>query len=168
MARGGVSSRQDAWAQLGGHRPKMCCGAAWPAGVLNQGRAGGRITQDSKMQREGLRKGDCSEYFSRPNTIVQECVQWVPWPGPARRRGRAVSNGGRPPVGCRFHQPDRTPFFRLTPAFGLLHDGRTTTFFPAQKEERRSFRCRSPAQPSMAGRQRPFPSSRGTVSARAA
>ena len=40
---------------------------------------------------------------------------------------------------------------------------RTITFFPAPKEreERRSFRCRSPAQPSMAGRPsaRPFPSS---------
>ena len=108
------------------------------------------------------------KYISRQNTIVQEIVQWVPWPGQARRRSRGVSNGGRPPVTCRFHQQDRTPFFRLTPAFGLLHYGRTITFFPAQKEERRSFRCRSPAQPSMAGRQRPFPSSRGTVSARAA
>ena len=39
-------------------------------------------------------------------------VQWVPWPRPARRRGRA-------PVGGRFREPDRTPFFRLTPAFGL-------------------------------------------------
>ena len=40
---------------------------------------------------------------------------------------------------------------------------RTITFFPAPKEreERRSFRCRSPAQPSTAGRPsaRPFPSS---------
>ena len=60
-------------------------------------------------------------YFSRQNTIVQESVQWVPWPGPARKRGRGVSDGGRPPVGDRFRvrQPDRTPFFRLTPAFGL-------------------------------------------------
>ena len=30
-----------------------------------------------------------------------------------------MSDGGRPPVGGRFRQPDRTPFFRLTPAFGL-------------------------------------------------
>ena len=42
-----------------------------------------------------------------------------PWPGPAQRRGRGVSDGGRPPVGGRFRQPDRTPFFRLTPALGL-------------------------------------------------
>ena len=42
-----------------------------------------------------------------------------PWPGPAQRRGRGVSDGGRPPVGGQFRQPDRTPFFRLTPAFGL-------------------------------------------------
>ena len=56
MARGGVSSRPDAWAHPGGHRRKMCGGAAWPAGVLGQGWACGRITQDRKMQREGLRK----------------------------------------------------------------------------------------------------------------
>ena len=42
-----------------------------------------------------------------------------PWPGPAQRRGRGVSDGGGPPVGGRLRQSDRTPFFRLTPAFGL-------------------------------------------------
>ena len=35
-----------------------------------------------------------------------------------------MSDGGRPLVGGRFRQPDRTPFFRLTPSFGL----RTDTF----------------------------------------
>ena len=35
----GVSSRQDAWAHPGGHQWKMCYGAAWPAGVLGEGRA---------------------------------------------------------------------------------------------------------------------------------
>ena len=42
-----------------------------------------------------------------------------PRPGPAQRRSRGVSDGGRPQVGGRFRQPDKTPFFRLTPAFGL-------------------------------------------------
>ena len=35
------------------------------------------------------------------------------------RPGRGVSDGGRPPVGGRFRQPDRTPFFLLTPVLGL-------------------------------------------------
>ena len=40
--------------------------------------------------------------------------------GPGRLGGAAgESDGGRPPVGGRFRQLDRTPFFRLTPAFGL-------------------------------------------------
>ena len=51
MARGGVSSRPDAWTHLGGRRRKMCGGAAWPAGVLGRGWACGRITLDRKMQR---------------------------------------------------------------------------------------------------------------------
>ena len=33
--------------------------------------------------------------------------------------GRGVSDGARPPVGGRFRQPDRIPFFWLTQAFGL-------------------------------------------------
>ena len=59
------------------------------------------------------------ELFSRQNTIVQKSVQCAPGPGPAQRRGRGVSDGGRPPVGGRFRHPDRSLFFRLTPAFGL-------------------------------------------------
>ena len=61
--------------------------AAEPLGqqVSGQGWACARITQDRKMQREGLRKGD--GIISRQNTIVQESVQWAPWPGPARRPG---------------------------------------------------------------------------------
>ena len=30
-----------------------------------------------------------------------------------------MSDGGWPPVGGQFRQPDRAPFFRLTQAFGL-------------------------------------------------
>ena len=67
MARGGASSSPYARAHPGGHRRNMARvwrvmggGAAWPAGVLGQGWACGRITQDRKMQREELRKGDCT------------------------------------------------------------------------------------------------------------
>ena len=55
-------------------------------------------------------------YISRHNTIVQESVHWVPWPGPSRRRGR-----GRATVAGRRQSTDRTPFFQVTPA--LRKDG---------------------------------------------
>ena len=48
-----------------------------------------------------------------------------PWPGPAQRRGRGVSDGGLPPVGGRFRQPDRTRSFRPSAS---IHYGRTVTF----------------------------------------
>ena len=49
---------------------------------------------------------------------VRHCTG--PRPKPARRRGRGLSDRGRRlQVGGRLRQPDRTPFFRLTPAFGL-------------------------------------------------
>ena len=71
------------------------------------------------MQREGLRKGCGSElYFEAKHNCTGKRTM-CPWPGPAQRRGRGVSDGGRPLVGGRFGQPDRTPFFRLIPAFGL-------------------------------------------------
>ena len=38
----------------------------------------------------------------------------------AGSEARGVSDSSRPPVGGRFRQPDRTPFFRLAPAFGFL------------------------------------------------
>ena len=118
MARGGVSSRPDAWAHRGGSTGEKC--AAEPLGpqvsVLGEGwarRACGRITQDRKRHCDGL--GACDG--SRKNTIVQGSVEWVP--GPARRRGRGVSDGEQPSVGGRFRQPERTPFSRVPPAFGL-------------------------------------------------
>ena len=76
-------------------------------------------TGSQNATRRGKEKVTARNYISRQNTSVQESVQRVPWPGPARSRGRGVSDGGRPPVGGRFRQPDRTPPFRLTPAFGL-------------------------------------------------
>ena len=33
---------------------------------------------------------------------VQKSVQWAPWPGPAQRRGRGMSDGGRPPLAAGF------------------------------------------------------------------
>ena len=118
---GGVSSRPDGWAHPGGRWRKMCCGAAgagagaaWPAG-----RAGGshRI---AKCNAKGWERVTARNHISRQSIIVQKSVQWAPWPGPAQSAaGDSVSNGGRPPVGGRFRQPDRTPFFRLTPALDL-------------------------------------------------
>ena len=87
MARGGVSSRPDALAHPGGHRRKMCGGAAWPAGVLGQGWACGRITQVRKMQREVLRKGDGSGlYFETKHNCTGKCNGFL---GPGRLGGAA-------------------------------------------------------------------------------
>ena len=60
MARGGVSSRPDAWAHPGGHRRNkarvrrvMDGGAAWPAGVLGQGWECGRSHKIAKCNAKG-------------------------------------------------------------------------------------------------------------------
>ena len=80
MARGGVSSRPDAWAHPGGHRWKMCSGAAWPAGVLGQG--GRASEQDRKMQLEGLRKGDGLGMIFRDKTqLYRKVYNGLPSPG---------------------------------------------------------------------------------------
>ena len=52
------------------------------------------------------------------NTSCTWCVQWILSPD---RLGGADGerDDGRPPVGGLFRQQDRTPFFLLTPAFGL-------------------------------------------------
>ena len=64
------------------------------------------------MQREGLRAFDGSElYFETKHYCTGKVYNGLLGPGRLR--------GGRRPVGSRFRQPDRTPFFRLTPAFGL-------------------------------------------------
>ena len=68
------------------------------------------------MQREGLRKGDGSELYLETK---HNCTGKRAMGSLARAGSEARSEGGRPPVGRRFRQPDRTPFFRLTPAFGL-------------------------------------------------
>ena len=54
-----------------------------------------------------------------------------------------VSDGGRPPVGGPFRQPDRTPFsgFLLTPAFGL-RSLRKNGYVPW-------LHCRCPGRPSL-------------------
>ena len=62
------------------------------------------------MQREGLRAFDGSElYFETKHYCTGKVYNGLLGPGRLR--------GGRRPVGSRFRQPDRTPFFRLTPAF---------------------------------------------------
>ena len=53
-------------------------------------------------------------YISRQNTIVQKSLLSARWSGAAPRRGRLVSDVGRPPVGGRFIQPERTPFYSVS------------------------------------------------------
>ena len=117
-------------AHPGRHRRKMCGRATWPAGVLGEleggpGACGPRwITQDRKMQREGLGACDGSEleyYFDSEKQ--HNCTSKCTMGSRARTGSEARSDGGQPgpaaPVGGRFRQPDRTSFFRLTPAFRL-------------------------------------------------
>ena len=63
MARGGLGSRPDAWAHPGhGRAPAVNVQRSRLARRCPRSGVGvGRITQDRKMQREGLRKGDGSE-----------------------------------------------------------------------------------------------------------
>ena len=74
-------------------------------------------TGSQNATRRAKEKVTARNYISRKNTIVQESAQWARAGSKVRRR--RVSDGGRPPVGGWFRQPDRTLFFRLTPAFGL-------------------------------------------------
>ena len=76
------------------------------------------------MQRAGLQNVTAGNYISRPNTIVPlppgSEVYDIGSSARARSEARpGVSEGGQLPVGGRFRQPDRTPFFGLIPAFGL-------------------------------------------------
>ena len=89
-----------------GRAPANMCGrAAWPAGVLgNGGRAGGshRI---AKCNTEGQERVTARNNISRQNTLVQKSSQRAPWPGPAQRRGRGVSDGGFPRGGAAWPDP---------------------------------------------------------------
>ena len=93
-------------------RSRLEKGPHCPAGVLGQAREEcARITQDRKMQREGLGTCKGSELYFETNKQLSRKVfnGFRPWPGPAcrsrrRRRGRGVSDGGQPPVGGRFCQ----------------------------------------------------------------
>ena len=99
-AGGGVSSRPDAWAHPEGHRRKMCCGVAWPAGFLGQGWAYELITQE--MQREGLRKGDGSElhFETKHNCTGKRAMVSLARAGSAKRLGRETRrpDAARQPV----------------------------------------------------------------------
>ena len=71
------------------------------------------------MQHEGL---GTRNYISRQKHILQECVQRVPWPEPARRSGRGVSDGSRSPDSI-----DGRLSGSLRPS-ASVHYGRTDTF----------------------------------------
>ena len=99
--------------------PCFCFG---PERVLGQGWECGRITQVRKMQREGLRTSRSYIFETKHNCTKKKCTLCsCQWPGPARRRGLRLSDGGRPPVIGQFRRRDGTPtpIFRLTQAFGL-------------------------------------------------
>ena len=106
---GRASAEHGARMACCGRRSCLARSCLWP-------RVGVRaITQYRKMQREGLRGSAWPNiYFGSKHKLHMECTM-DPRPGPARRRGRGERDG----TGRRFRQPDRTPFFRLTPAFGL-------------------------------------------------
>ena len=57
---------------------------SWPAGVLGQ-RLACRVRADHTGSQYATRRAEekltAQNYISRQNTIVQESVQWVPWPG---------------------------------------------------------------------------------------
>ena len=93
MVRGGVHSRPDTW-----QTPAEMCGSHMTA----------------KMQREGLGTSDDLElYFeTQHNGKGKGTLGSLARAVSEARAG--VSNGGRQPVGGR--QPDRTPFFQVTPA----------------------------------------------------
>ena len=92
----------------GGHRRKMYCGAALPAGVLGQGWACGRITHDRKMQREGLGACDGSElYFETKHNSTEKCTM-----GSRARAGSGARPGSE-------QRPAAAGSFLLTPALGL-------------------------------------------------
>ena len=91
MARGGVSSRPDAWAQPGGQ-------TVAPAENVLQS----RLARRCPMSRVGVQADHTGShnaprrarnvcplgFISRSKRLVhRKGVQWVPWPGPARRRG---------------------------------------------------------------------------------
>ena len=78
-----------------------------------------RSQKATRRPRCKLGRVTARNYISRQNTIVKESVQWALWSGPARRRGRGVSDGG-PAAGSVNRTEHRSdPFFRLNPAFGL-------------------------------------------------
>ena len=113
-------SRPDAWAPPGGHRRKMGGGAAGPAGALGHGRECGRIARDRKMQRRGrgTRAGWAFNSEAKHNGTAK-CTTGSSARAGSQARPRSGRWRGRPAAGGRFRQPDRTPSFRLTPAFGL-------------------------------------------------
>ena len=91
IARGGVSCRPDAWAQPGGQ-------TVAPAENVLQS----RLARRCPMSRVGVQADHTGShnaprrarnvcplgFISRSKRLVhRKGVQWVPWPGPARRRG---------------------------------------------------------------------------------
>ena len=105
-------------------------GAAWPAGVLGQGWACGRITQDRKMQREGLQDSDWpSIYFGSKHKLYKKCTTGsLVSAGSEARPGRETAAGRRSAAGSVNWTEHRSSGSRRPSA--SVYCGRTDTFCP--------------------------------------
>ena len=80
------------------------------------GRITGTLAQDHKLQRQGRKRRNSSELYSRQNNFTEKCTMFfrpagLQRSGSALRRGaREVIpwHGGQTPVGGRFHELNRT------------------------------------------------------------
>ena len=110
----GRSNHAAAQSRLAAHGARRC---EQQAGCVDApGRAPAENVRRSRLARRCPRPG---VGVRADHTGSQNATREGLRKGPARRRGWGVSDDGRPPVGGRFRQQDRSPFFLLTPAFGL-------------------------------------------------
>ena len=78
------------------------------------GRITGTLAQDHKLQRQGRKRRNSSELFSRQNNFTEKCTMFFRPAGLQRSgsasRAREVTpwHGGQTPVGGRFHELNRT------------------------------------------------------------
>ena len=74
----------------------------------------GTLAQDHKLQRQGRKRRNSSELYSRQNNFTEKCTMFFRPAGLQRSgsasRAREVTpwHGGQTPVGGRFHELNRT------------------------------------------------------------
>ena len=80
------------------------------------------------MQREGLKDSEWPNIYFGSKHKLHKSVQRVPRPVPARRRGRGVSDGGRPRLtAVSVNRTEHGSSGSLWPS-ASVHYGRTDTF----------------------------------------